>query len=212
MILEINDEELAMLLNERYLKPNTVSDATLDADSSVGNLDTFLIDIVNANGDKIELCVAYKRPTLDSTQAQIAKQEVLLGTQITQQVQQVVQQATLFANIEDWIDDWRAAWSGKRLKAIGDRANCVKNMTEFLKIYPMYTKDIVFKARDRYLSEFNGDYSYMEQADYFIRKQVYVDGERQIRRTLLQYCESVEMTQKILEQSSLTTINPYDDI
>lgn len=97
---------------------------------------------------------------------------------------------------------------------MGDRAKCVSNMREFMLFYPQYTRDIIFKARDRYLQSFRGDYAYLEQADYFIKKNIVEEGERIVRRTLLQYCEEVYLTEIVkLKVSTLdTNISSYDDI
>ena len=84
-------------------------------------------------------------------------------------------------------------------------------MTEFMKVYPQYTKLIIFKARDRYMTSFKGDYSYLEQADYFIKKRVIVDGETTIRRTLLQYCEEVMLVEQVTTSNiNLNDNNNYD--
>lgn len=87
-------------------------------------------------------------------------------------------------------------------------------MKEFMQEFPKFDKDIIFKARDKYLQSFNGNYTYMEQADYFIKKTITEDGKRTIRRTLLQYCEEVYLLEVVKLDKSIdsTIVSGYDDI
>lgn len=115
------------------------------------------------------------------------------------------------ANIEDWINDWRIAWKGKRNKAMGSRDKCIENMKEFFQLYPEYTKDHVFKARDKYLHSLDGDYTYLEQADFFIKKRVISnDGKFEIRKTLLSYAEEVLFDEELIKTTGVNHFEEFD--
>jgi hypothetical protein len=115
------------------------------------------------------------------------------------------------ATINDWIDDWRSGWAGKRAKGMGDRAKCVLRMNEFFRENPQYTKQDVFDARDRYFKDTKkqyNDYTYLQQADYFIRKKNKYTGE--VTRNLLAYCEQIVYERENDINDNEFTI--YDDI
>ena len=114
------------------------------------------------------------------------------------------------SNIDDWIDSWRAGWKGTRVKGMGSREKCVQNMQEFFQLYPQFTQDNVFKARDRYIQSLEGNFTYLEQADYFIKKRVPSnDGGIETRRTLLVYCEELVIDEELGIEDAF---NLYEDI
>lgn len=51
MILEVTEEELNYLLDNKYLKPNGLSTCS----------DNYLIDVINYKGEKKEVSVAYRK-------------------------------------------------------------------------------------------------------------------------------------------------------
>jgi hypothetical protein len=114
------------------------------------------------------------------------------------------------SNIEEWITSWRIMWKGKRVKAMGSKEKCKKNMKEFFKLFPEYTKEHVFKARDKYFDSLEGNMKYLEQADYFIKKRVPgEEGGVEVRRTLLTYCEEVVLDEEYGIDESFSA---YDNV
>lgn len=114
------------------------------------------------------------------------------------------------SNISEWITSWRIMWKGKRVKAMGSKEKCKKNMKEFFKLFPEYTKEHVFKARDKYFYSLEGNMKYLEQADYFIKKRVpSEEGGVEIRRTLLTYCEEVVLDEEYGIDESFSA---YDNV
>lgn len=114
------------------------------------------------------------------------------------------------ANVSEWITSWRKTWSGKRRNAMGSKDKCIKNMEEFFQLFPTYTKEHVFLARDKYFDSFQDDTRYLEQADYFIKKRVPDgDGSTETRRTLLIYCEEVLLDEEFGIDENFST---YDNV
>lgn len=105
-------------------------------------------------------------------------------------------------SVEDWIDDWRkgektssgyTGWYKKKPKSMGNKQWCVDKMKKFFQENPQYTKEDVYSARDLYMQKFtDGDYTFLQQADYFIRKEIMSEGRLVIRQELLDYCEELE--------------------
>jgi hypothetical protein len=64
-------------------------------------------------------------------------------------------------------------------------------MAEFMKTYPNYSKEHILKATEAYIKSCaNSNYTYLQQADYFIFKaQDHTKSGRMSR--LLQWCEEI---------------------
>lgn len=104
-------------------------------------------------------------------------------------------------DVESWIKDWRLSWRGLAPKSQGVLQTCIDKMINFMEKYPEYTKDVIYEARDRYFAQLNGDYSYLEHADNFIKKRVpdLENGGTKIRSTLTSYCEEVLQVKELGE-------------
>lgn len=116
-------------------------------------------------------------------------------------------------DIEDWIDDWRSAWSGKRVKGMGIKQDCIDKMKEFFKTNPNYTKDHVYKARDIYFKEIYsqyGNYQFLKQADYFIKKKDKQTGE--VTTDLAVYCEQVKYNEDNNIDTNESKFTFFDDL
>lgn len=79
--------------------------------------------------------------------------------------------------IEKRIDEYRAVFSinregkvGLRLGSMGDRNACIKKLRKWFRNYPNKTFDDVVNTAFYYVSNLNGNYTYLKQADYFIEK------------------------------------------
>jgi hypothetical protein len=118
-------------------------------------------------------------------------------------------------DVEVWINEWRAKWRGTRKQGMGNRSLCITNIKEFFTLFPEYSKEDVFQARDKYFADLNGDYTYLEQADYFIKKRVadYDNGGFKTRRTLLTYCEELKALKELgVADEDLIGSDIYDDL
>lgn len=94
--------------------------------------------------------------------------------------------------VEDWIQDFRDVFKGARkIKSMGDKQKCIKNMKWFLENYPNYTKDDIIGAAIRYINYKKQTGEPCRQADYFIKKQEDDDGNV-IVSDLLSILEDIE--------------------
>ena len=126
--------------------------------------------------------------------------------------QLVISEDNGHSDIEEWIDEWRAGWSGKRAKGMGDRATCINNMTKFFSTHSKYTKQDVFEARDVYFKDTlqqYGNYQYLQQADYFIKKKDKITGD--VTQNLVIYCEQVVLSRTHTD-TSFKPFSIYDDL
>jgi len=108
--------------------------------------------------------------------------EIKLKTQVSNLVE---------ADINDFISQYRGLFKGKKVGAMGSSDSCAKNMAEFMKTYPNYSKEHILKATEAYIKSCaNSNYTYLQQADYFIFKaQDHTKAGRMSR--LLQWCEEI---------------------
>lgn len=97
------------------------------------------------------------------------------------------------AEVEEWIDEYRSEWTGLRKNGVGSKKDCVTKMVKFLNDNPQFNKEIVLEARNEYIKSMNGDYTLLEQADYFISKRIrdIENNGYRYRSTLQNYCEEV---------------------
>jgi hypothetical protein len=177
-------QEVDELIAENFVRP------------SMENEDEFTLKITSLSGATRNITVVVD----SSTQISTSK----IATPITT-VEEIGHDS-----VEEWIMSWRSMWRGKRAKAMGSREKCIKNMKEFFQLFPTYSKEHVFKARDRYFNSLNGDMTYLEQADYFIKKRVpNGEGGTETRRTLLTYCEEVILDEEFGIEKDFSA---YDDV
>lgn len=78
-------------------------------------------------------------------------------------------------SVADWIPDWRALFpmgvktGGYSVR--GTRSGCIKKMRKFFRNNPEVTKEQVFEATRKYVSDKQMvNFAYMKIADYFIEK------------------------------------------
>lgn len=72
--------------------------------------------------------------------------------------------------IPELVDEYRKLFEGLRLGSMGSKSSCINKMKKFFKNNPKVTKEEVIKATKTYIDSFNGNYTYLQQADYFINK------------------------------------------
>ena len=157
--LLIPQEELEKLMRQGFVKP------------SLTGASEFLVTLVSQGGKRKEIIVG----------AGAAEPQKAVQTSNDKG----------HKDVEIWINEWRRKWKGKgdRPSPMGNKTLCIKKMREFFRLFPEYTKEEVFKARDKYFNKIGNEFTYLQRADNFISKTV-PDGEGGtiIRRTLLDYC------------------------
>lgn len=90
----------------------------------------------------------------------------------------------------EFVDKYRKLFKGKKVGAMGDRNACIKKFDWFFKTHPKYDEETILKATEKYIIECrNKEYIFLQQADYFIRKQ---DVDRIERSRLASYCEELD--------------------
>ena len=75
-------------------------------------------------------------------------------------------------SIEDNIDKYRHYWKGLKAGSMGAKKSCKEKLKRWMLENPEYTFEDILKAVDIYINSFNGDYRFVQQADYFIFKKV----------------------------------------
>ena len=175
-------QEIDALMSKGFVKP------------SLTGIHDYIITLTSVSGKKLEMIVS----TVDSSVIQTKGKSDETGHK----------------NINDWIDEWRRVWrkKGPHKTPMGTRTICVSKMREFFQMFPKYTKEHVFKARDKYFDHLDGNFTYLEKADNFISRQIATPGgETTVRRTLLGYCEEVVMDEQFGEEES-DAFSIYEDV
>ena len=80
-------------------------------------------------------------------------------------------QRVINADINNRVEELRLKWKGLKVGSMGSLQSCKDKLTRWLKENPDYTFDEILKAADMYIDSLNGDYRYLQRADYFIYKQ-----------------------------------------
>ena len=77
------------------------------------------------------------------------------------------------ADIGERINDFRIKWKGLKpgFGSMGSLKACKLKLTRWMKENPDYSFDNILEAADIYISSLNGDYRFLQRADYFIFKQ-----------------------------------------
>lgn len=109
-------------------------------------------------------------------------------------------------NSKEWISEWNnlfpsnIKWNGVNIKSRDE--DCEKRMNDFLKRYPEYSKETIFKATKTYLEkQKNENWNYTKRSVYFIGKK----GEPSL---LSSYCEAIENKP---EETEISINNFYND-
>lgn len=69
------------------------------------------------------------------------------------------------------IPEFRAKWKGLRPGSMGSAQSCRNKLTRWMQENPEYTFEDILLAADNYVDSLNGDYRFLQRADYFIYKQ-----------------------------------------
>lgn len=74
--------------------------------------------------------------------------------------------------VSDRVMEYRLLFKPLKRGAMGSPEGCKAKLKRWLKNNPNYNFDDIIKAAKLYIQELNGDYRYLQQADYFIYKKV----------------------------------------
>lgn len=69
------------------------------------------------------------------------------------------------------IPEFRAKWKGLKPGSMGSAQSCKTKLTRWMQENPEYTFEDILIAADNYIESLNGDYRFLQRADYFIYKQ-----------------------------------------
>lgn len=122
--------------------------------------------------------------------------EKLLDEMITQQKEVIktskkVSKRHVSKEVEEHVQEYREKWRGLSLGMMGSPKSCKEKLTRWMHENPEYTMQNILKAADIYIKTFNGEYKYLQQADYFIFKKT---GREESSR-LSAFIEEIEVKQ-----------------
>lgn len=80
-------------------------------------------------------------------------------------------QRAVSSEVEDRINEYRELFRGLKASSMGSPKSCKQKLTRWMKENPDYTFDDILQAARLYIQSLNGDYRYLQRADYFIFKQ-----------------------------------------
>lgn len=75
------------------------------------------------------------------------------------------------SEINERVDEFRSKFKGLKAGSMGSAKSCKHKFIRWMKENPQYTFDNILKATDMYIDSLNGDYRFLQRADYFIFKQ-----------------------------------------
>lgn len=80
-------------------------------------------------------------------------------------------QRAINLDISDRVTEFRLKWKNLKAGSMGSLQSCKYKITRWMKENPDYSFDDILKAADMYIDSLNGDYRFLQRADYFIYKQ-----------------------------------------
>lgn len=69
------------------------------------------------------------------------------------------------------LPEFRNKWKGLKPGSMGSLQSCKDKLTRWMGENPNYTLDEIIGAAEAYIDSLNGDYRFLQRADYFIYKQ-----------------------------------------
>lgn len=93
------------------------------------------------------------------------------GIELNKTKNKNISKRTLNQIVSFRIKEYRSKWKGLKRGAMGSPTSCEEKLIRWIKNNPEYTFDDILKAADLYIDSLNGDYTYLQRADYFIYKK-----------------------------------------
>lgn len=97
------------------------------------------------------------------------------------------------------LQEFRSKWKGLKPGSMGSLSSCRDKLTRWMQENPDYTFEEVLKAADAYLESLQGDYRFLQRADYFIYKQ---ENNREEASRLSAFIDEIDLD---TSQSDWTT-------
>lgn len=91
--------------------------------------------------------------------------------------------------LADNLEAFRNKWKGLSPGSMGGKKSCEQKLMRWIMENPEYTFEDILKACDIYINSFNGNYKYLQRADYFISKK---EGKEESSR-LSAFIEEIDM-------------------
>lgn len=88
------------------------------------------------------------------------------------------------------LPEFREKWKGLKPGSMGSLKSCKLKLTRWMKENPEYNFDDILRAADIYLATFDGNYTYLQRADYFIFKQ---ENNREESSRLSAYVDEIDI-------------------
>lgn len=85
----------------------------------------------------------------------------------------IIKKSTRLLNTEinEHLTEFREKWSGLKPGAMGSPKSCSAKLLRWMQENPEYSMQDILEAADKYIASLNGDYRFLQRADYFIFKQ-----------------------------------------
>lgn len=94
-----------------------------------------------------------------------------MNTSLEENVKTIKKSERIINNDLERVDEFRFKWKGLKSGAMGSAQSCKDKLNRWMKENPQYSFDDILKASDMYINSLNGDYRFLQRADYFIYKQ-----------------------------------------
>jgi len=94
-----------------------------------------------------------------------------MNTSLEENVKTIKKSERIINTELERIDEFRFKWKGLKSGAMGSAQSCKDKLNRWMKENPQYSFDDILKASDMYINSLNGDYRFLQRADYFIYKQ-----------------------------------------
>lgn len=92
--------------------------------------------------------------------------------------------------LENNLVQFRNKWKGLRAGSMGSLKSCRNKLYRWMIENPEYNMDQIMKAADMYIESLNGDYRFLQRADYFIFKQ---ENNREESSRLSAHIDEIDM-------------------
>lgn len=104
--------------------------------------------------------------------------------------------------VDDNLKSYRLIFKGLKIGAMGSPSSCRNKLLRWLKENPDKTMEDVLKAANLYVKSLEGDYRYLQRADYFIFKK---EGKEESSR-LSAFVEELDYTDNYTEEGWTNTL------
>jgi hypothetical protein len=114
-----------------------------------------------------EQCIELRQTTIDLIKLlQVDIDHTINNTKTITKSKRAINQ-----ELEDKLKEFRSKWKGLKAGSMGSLKSCREKLSRWMKENPEYTMEQILKAADMYIDSLNGDYRFLQRADYFVFKQ-----------------------------------------